>query len=286
MAYGTSTTKRNRRSKAEVEELEAAIYVVATAEQPCTIRGVFYRIMSQGLVPKSEPGYRQVQNRILLMRRRGDLPYGWISDGTRWRIKPKTYSGVDVALADTAAFYRRALWQDEDVHLEIWSEKDAIRSVIEPVTYEYDVPLMVARGFASESFLWATAQDIVEDDKYTVIYQLGDHDPSGVDSWRDIRTKLRRFAPDIDFGFERIAVTPEQIDRYELPTRPTKKSDSRAGGFAGDSVEVDALPSPVLRDLVRGVIERWIDPEAWRLNKIAEDSEREVLHRISTGWAS
>jgi hypothetical protein len=284
LAYGTSTTKRNRRSKAEIELLEEAIYAVAAAEQPCTIRGVFYRVMSQGMVPKSEPGYRQVQNRILLMRRAGALPYGWISDGTRWRIKPTTYSGVDVALADTAAFYRRALWQDQDVHLEIWSEKDAIRSVIQPVTYAFDVPLMVARGFASESFLWSTAQEIVDDDKYTIIYQLGDHDPSGLDAWRDIQTKLRGFAPGINFGFERIAVTPEQIRQYELPTRPTKKSDSRAAAFDGDSVEVDALPSPVLRDLVRSAIERWIDPEALRINKITEDSEREVLHRIANGW--
>jgi hypothetical protein len=282
--YGTSAIKRVRRTRAEIEDLEAAIYDVAEAEKPCTIRGIFYRVMSMGLVPKTEAAYRVVQNRVLLMRRRGDLPYGWISDGTRWRIKPKTHSGVDAALADTAAFYRRALWQDQDVHLEIWSEKDAIRSVIEPITYEYDVPLMVARGFASESFLWATGQHIIDVDKYTVIYQLGDHDPSGVDSWRDIQTKLRKFAPGIEFGFERIAVTPEQIDRYRLPTRPTKKSDSRAGKFEGESVEVDALPSPVLRQLARDAIEQWIDPNALLLNKIAENSEREVLHRIANGW--
>jgi len=152
MSYGTSTARRSRRSKAEVEELEEAIYAVVAAEQPCTIRGVFYRIMSQGLVPKSEPGYRQVQNRVLLMRRAGDLPYGWISDGTRWRIKPTTWSGVDAALANTAMAYRRALWGDQNVHVEIWSEKDAIRSVVYPVTSEFDVPLMVARGYPSAIF--------------------------------------------------------------------------------------------------------------------------------------
>jgi hypothetical protein len=282
--YGTSAIKRTRRTQAEIEDLEVAIYDVANAEKPCTIRGVFYRVMSMGLVPKSEPGYRQVQNRILLMRRRGALPYGWISDGTRWRIKPETWSGVDAALTQTASFYRRALWDNQDVHLEIWSEKDAIRSVIEEVTYEFDVPLMVARGFASESFLWNTAQAVIADNKYTVIYQLGDHDPSGVDSWRDIQTKLRGFAQGIEFGFERIAVTPEQIDRYQLPTRPTKKSDSRAAGFDGESVEVDAMPSPVLRSLVRDAIESWIDPEALRITKVAEASERKVLTRIAEGW--
>ena len=47
---------------------------------------------------------------------------------------------------------------------------------------------------------------------------------------------------------------------------------------------LDAIPSPVLRDLVRDAIERWIDPEALRLTKIAEASEREVLTRIADGW--
>lgn len=282
--YGTSAVKRVRRTREQVTELESAIYEVTRAEQPCTIRGVFYRVMSQGLVPKTEAGYRQVQSRVLLMRRGDRLPYGWISDGTRWSSKPESWSGMDAALRETAAFYRRALWNDQEVHVEIWSEKDAIRSVIYPVTAEFDVPLMVARGFASESFLWETAQAIKSEGKPAVIYQLGDHDPSGVSAWEHTRRRLADFAPDVTFTFERLAITPEQITLHGLPTRPTKQSDSRAAKFDGDSVEVDAMPSPVLRTLVREAIEQWIDPDALRLTKSVEASEREVLHRIANGW--
>jgi len=284
VAYGTSTVKRSRRTKTEITALETAIYAVAEAEQPCTIRGVFYRVMSKGLVPKTEPGYRQVQNRILLMRRSGALPYGWISDGTRWRIKPETWSGADAALRETAMFYRRALWDDQAVHVEIWSEKDAIRSVVYPVTSEFDVPLMVARGYPSESFLWETAQAITAEGKPAIIYQLGDHDPSGVGAWDHTRARLQDFSPGVDFVFERIAVTPDQIRDHHLETRPTKTSDTRSRSFTGDSVEVDALPSPVLRNLVREAIEKWIDPHALRLTRAAEESEREVLTRIAEGW--
>lgn len=118
-----------------------------------------------------------------------------------------------------------------------------------------------------------------------VIYQLGDHDPSGVAAWDDIQRKLREFVHDgIDVTFERIAVTPDQITELDLPTRPTKQSDTRAAKFDGDSVEVDAIPSSILRDLVRAAIESWIDPEALRLTKIAEESEREVLIRIAGDW--
>jgi len=47
--------------------------------------------------------------------------------------------------------------------------------------------------------------------------------------------------------FERIAVTPQQIEKWKLPTRPTKTSDSRARNFVDEdgeqrpSVELDAI---------------------------------------------
>jgi hypothetical protein len=35
----------------------------------------------------------------------------------------------------------------------VWTEKDALAGVLVEVTVEYDVPLMVSRGFASVSYL-------------------------------------------------------------------------------------------------------------------------------------
>jgi hypothetical protein len=280
--YGSSAIKRSRMTNAQIAELEAAIYEVCEQERPLTIRGCFYRVMSRGLVEKSEKGYKQVQRRALLMRRADDLPYGWIADGTRYRVKPTTYSSVDRALNNLSASYRRALWDDQDVHVELWVEKDAIRSVISPVTSEWDVPIFVARGFASETFLYSTAQDIIADDKPAVIYQLGDHDPSGLLAWEHTKSKLTEFAPDTDFEFERLAVTPEQIEEYELPTRPTKKS-KHSYGFEGDSVEVDAMPSDVLRQIVEDAIELWIDDDALDLTKMVEAEERRGLKALAAG---
>ena len=114
------------------------------------------------------------------------------------------------------------------------------------------------------------------------IYQLGDHDPSGVSAWEHIQTRLREFVnDDIVLEFERLAVTPEQIDEYDLPTRPTKQTDTRAANFEGESVEVDAMSSNVLRDLVRDASEYHVDDHALELTKVAERSEREILARMS-----
>jgi hypothetical protein len=154
--------------------------------------------------------------------------------------------------------------------------------VISGVTSEWDVRLLVARGYASESFLWNAAQDIKAIGKYALIYQLGDHDPSGVDAWRHTQDRLLDFVDgEVPVYCERLAVTPEQIVEMDLPTRPTKKSDTRSAGFAGESVEVDAIPSPTLRTLVRDAIEEYVDEDQLAVLQMAERSERDVLRRIA-----
>lgn len=280
--YGTSPTK-NRPTRQQVAELDETILRVCADEGvPMTVRGVFYRVMSAGVVEKSENAYRKVQRRVLELRRGGSLRYEAIADGTRWHIKPTTWGSLDQMLDDAAASYRRALWHDSEVYVEVWSEKDAISSVVSDVTAKWDVPLMIARGFASESFLWSTAQTIKAQRRPVVIYQLGDHDPSGVVAWQATQDRLRAFAPKADITFARLAVTPEQIDTYRLPTRPTKRAgNSHAARFEGESVEVDAIPSRILRAIVEAAITQWIDDDRLEAISVAEASERDLLYR----WA-
>ena len=68
--------------------------------------------------------------------------------------KPRSYNSVEDALADTARLYRKSLWNDAESYVEVWCEKDALAGVIYPITANYDVPLMVARGFSSETFCY------------------------------------------------------------------------------------------------------------------------------------
>jgi hypothetical protein len=77
-------------------------------------------------------------------------------------------------------------------------------------------------------------------------------------------------------------VTREQVERWGLPTRPTKLSDTRAKKFnSPTSVELDAIPAHQLRTLVRECIERHIDQEQLKILRVAEESERELLKK----WA-
>jgi hypothetical protein len=275
--YGASPIKRCRATQTEVWERRWAIHAIVEDMEPMTVRQVFYQATVRGLVDKTEEGYRQVQNDLTILRREKLMPYGWLADNTRWQRKPRTFGSIEEALDDTARLYRKALWAGADTYVEIWLEKDALAGVVYPVTALYDVPLMVSRGYASPSFLHDAAEAIAELDIPAYIYHLGDFDPSGVNAGEKIEETLRELAPDAEINFERIAVTPEQIDAWALPTRPTKASDSRAPGFGDISVELDAIEPDQLRGLVEDAITRHLPVEQFDVLKAAEESEREQI---------
>jgi hypothetical protein len=194
--YEASLIKRTRSTKAEVDARREALFDIVSEMKPMTVRQVFYQATVRNLVEKSEAGYTKVQTDLVQMRRSGALPYDWLADNTRWQRKPRTFDSIEEALQNTAKFYRKSLWADADCYVEIWLEKDALSGVIYPVTSMYDVPLMVARGYASLSFLHTAAEYIASLDVPTYIYHLGDFDPSGVNAGEKIEQTLRELAPE------------------------------------------------------------------------------------------
>ncbi len=255
-----------------------ALYSIVDEQKPMTVRQVFYQATVRGLIPKTENGYQMVTTALADMRRDGLLPFDWIADATRWMRRPRAYSNIAHALAETAKFYRRRLWDDADAYVEIWIEKDALTGVIDVVTSDYDVPLMSAKGYPSLSFLHSAAEQMAREKRPCFIYQFGDHDPSGVDAARAIEQSLRDMAPRAEIHFERRAVTPAQIDAWRLPSRPTKASDPRSKKWTGGaSVELDAIDPETLRGLVRTCIEQHVDRRKLTTLLVAEESEREQL---------
>jgi hypothetical protein len=275
--YQSSRIKRPRSTRAEIEQRREAFFAIVEAMRPMTVRQVFYQAMVRGLIEKTEAGYAKVQTDLAIMRKEGWLPYDWLADNTRWQRKPRTFGSVKEALDETARLYRKSLWRDADSYVEIWLEKDALAGVVLPITYAFDTPLMVARGYASLSFLYSAAEAINDLDVPAYIYHLGDFDPSGVNASEKIEETLRELAPDAEIAFERIAVTPAQIEAWNLPTRPTKPTDSRAKGFGSISVELDAIEPERLRGIVRAAIEQHLPPKQYRVLKVAEESERQLI---------
>jgi hypothetical protein len=281
-AYRSRTIRATRRTSAEVGEVRAALYRVLASEHPATVRQVFYRLVSDGVIAKTEGEYKQTVVRLLAaMRREGVIPFQWIADNTRWMRKSQSFDSVEHALYRTAQTYRRTVWADQAAYVEVWLEKDALAGVLLEATDPWDVPLMVTRGYPSLTFLHSAAEQIAAVGKPCFLYYFGDYDPSGIDIPRKVETDLRALAPDADLRFERVAVNEAQIAEWNLPTRPTKRTDARAKRFTGDSVEVDAVPPEQLRSLVSDAILQHVDAHALQLLRAAEESERKLLYAMA-----
>lgn len=207
-----------------------------------TVRQAYYRLVGIGY-PKTEDFYGRVQRELLHMRQEGVLPYSFIIDNSRRRIKYQSFTSGQKALNQWMRNYRQDVWSSLDSYLEIWLEKKALQGIFDDVCFEYDVPLCVSSGFASEDFIYRSAEAIQvakQAGKKTVIFYFSDYDPSGIKLAESVDVKLRRFG--VDFDFERVALTPEQINTHRLTTRATKQSN-HSRGFYGESCELDAMES-------------------------------------------
>ncbi len=276
-----------RRSPDDMAAIRADIYAVLEAENPMTVRQVFYQLVSRGTIAKTENEYKQTVIRLLKeMRLDGEVPFDWIADNTRWMRKPRTFNSVEHALRHTARTYRSAVWNTADAYVECWLEKEALAGVLYDVTELYDVPLMVTRGYASLTYLFEAAKHIEACGKPAHLYYFGDHDPSGKDITRNTEARLREFAPGVEIHFERVAVTQSQIQSLNLPTRPTKKTDSRSKDWSGGSVEVDAITPQTLRGLTRRCIEQHIDPRQLQVTRTTEQSERQFLEMLAARYST
>lgn len=315
-----------RRTQFEMELLRNQIFDTAKEIAPCTIRQLFYQLVSRGCIDKTEAAYKGTVVRLVgEMRLGGTLPWGWVNDNTRWMRRPSSHGSMADILHSAAATYTRSLWQDADAYVEVWLEKDALSGVFYDVTGELQVPLMVTRGYPSLTFLHDSAQTIKRQNKPTHIYYFGDYDPSGCDISRNVEERIREFvgehwlaperrklnemlgvaeadklireqcsAADLEgeargtqITFTRVAVNRPQIAEMNLPTRPTKKSDTRSKSFEGDeSVEVDAIPPATLRRMIRDCVMHHIDPGAIEASNNIQRMERESLHAVAAKFRS
>jgi hypothetical protein len=278
---------RHRRTRAEMDVIRHAIIEITNDGDGMTVRHLFYRLVSAGIVEKTETEYDGTVARLAVeLRRSGEIPYGKIIDGSRLYTAPTTYTGIRAALQDTAAMYRRRYWRSADRQLEVWCEKDAIRALIEDTTWELAVPLMVTRGFASESIVQQLAEETLRSGKPRVILSLNDYDPSGVIMLNDIIRRARHYAPNAVFICEQVALTREQVTTFKLPTRPTKtEGNTHARQFTDpESVELDAMDPGNLRGLLKDAIEAHIDDAELAVMLAAERSERMDLTSLAHGW--
>lgn len=255
--------------------LEQAAEIVNGYDTGVTLRQLFYRLVSAGILPNTQSVYRTLSARTAEARRAGKFPD--LIDRTRTIHRYASFNGVYDAKKWLAEIYRRDRTEGQEVSLYIGVEKNGLVAQIQSWFGDLGIPILALGGYSSQSYVDEVVEDVISQQRPAVLLYAGDFDPSGVDIDRDFIKRTSCFDKTI-----RIALNEEQIEKYGLPPQMGKATDTRAKKFVSKrgklvQVELDALQPDVLRRLFLEQIVKYFDFDIF--NKVLEKErwEREQL---------
>lgn len=264
------------------EIIDASLDIIDTySGVPITVRQLHYRLVSQGM-PNNIQQYKRVVAAMTKARWAGTVDMEAFVDRDREVVgetkAEETDLGYEIERGKQQVeawmkAYRLNKWENQPNYIEVWIEKKALQGVCEGPCLAWDVALCPCKGYPSLTYLNEGHDRFDEargrDQRITILY-FGDYDPSGVDIPRSLWANIERMGSDIDVKV--IALNPDQINEMRLPPAPVKKTDTRAKGWTGGVVELDAVEPRELQRIVREAIKQYFNP---RLEDELRDREYE-----------
>ena len=245
-----------------------------------TLRQLYYQMVSRGMIPNEIREYKRLGDIITKAREAGYVDWTAIVDRGRRPIVPSQWKGPAELLDAAAAQFRIDRWAGQINYVELWCEKDALSSILEPIADRYHIRFMANRGYSSSTAMYDAAQRCLQAwehrQQQPVIIYLGDHDPSGMDMTRDVEDRLTLFSFETPIEVIRLALNFEQVTTHQPPPNPAKKTDSRAAKYIAkwgyESWELDALNPQTLDQIVSDQIEGLLDTDLYE-TRIEYESE-------------
>lgn len=274
-----------------------------------TLRQIWYRLLSKHILKSDE--YQKLSKTVVKGRKQGLVPLDKIIDTHRKKIleeyyylSPGEFFKHKISYDSLKEYLTRYFvhkWHKQPEFIEVWTEKEALATLFEPITGRYDVSFIVCRGFASYTILLESAERIKKECKEreiescTILY-FGDYDPSGKRIAEVIQKELQNLETSINFI--EIVLKSEQIHHFKLPLINLKKNDKnykwfmeKHGEFGEMGCELDALKPRDFQDLVEqsimnhfdeGIYNQVEDERQAEINKMAVAAEKLLAKMLDT----
>ena len=191
------TLDATRRWKTKKEELISHIERItedyAAQGFRLTLRQLYYQLVAGEFIPNHDKVYKKLSAVLDDCRYGGLVDWATIIDRGRQPKQAYYENSVEGALRNTLRSYYLDRQKGQPIHLEVWTEKDAISEIIERACNPYTIVMAVNKGYTSSTAIHATYERYVRmlNNKQQIkILYFGDHDPSGLDMIRDIRDRL------------------------------------------------------------------------------------------------
>jgi len=287
------------------EIVKAVNDVLAQYDMPLTLRQIYYRLVAKLLIPNTVTAYKTLSKLMVKARERGEVDDTRIEDRSRQvlGIGDFGYDDLDSFLSEQIEslkgswrYWTRRLWPAQPHYLLIALEKDALSRIFTDVADGFHVNVFPTKGYGSYSYVKDMAERMNPiTGKKTIVLYFGDYDPSGRDIERDLKERLGRYGGE-NFNVVRVALTKEQIERFNLPPRPEDaatieklKRDPRTARYGMEyAAELDALEPPTLQEIIRDTIMTLIDHKAWKetIEQIRKEQKQlaDKLSKLKIEW--
>jgi hypothetical protein len=287
--YAYTATGSVKRTAEQRERLADQAIAIAEQYRPVTLRQLYYVLVNSGWLAKTEREYKNLGNMVTRLRREGSMAWGNIIDSGRYTRQLRGWASPESAIRGLADGYTLDLWSAQAVRIYIGVEKEALAQIFTTEANPYQVPVVVARGYPSATYLHNLQQRMLREVRAgweVHFFYYGDHDPSG-DGIADLFQYGTTETAGLPGIFHRTALTAEQIEEQGYLTRPPKPGDSRTATWPDggvDAADVDAIPPDELRDMIRRDIESVMDLEAVDEVRRQETDDRAKLSRLADQW--
>lgn len=264
-----------------------------------TIRQIYYRLVAVYALRNCLTSYQFVGDVIRDGRLNGDIDFESIEDRTRAVHEGERSKARSIAnyfrdyydyIKDFEDTYYMPKWWGQPKRVVVMVEKQALAALFQQITDRWGVDLIVNRGYPSLTLMWELSNRMKEHEdieEMNIVY-YGDFDPSGVDIERHVGdTLMDDFENEFKIG--RIAITKEQIQKYNIPPAPAKRTDSRFEGFVAETgvawqVELDAIEPKMLQGMVEDSIKRYFDFDLQKDQREEQERRRGELKEWKDGW--
>jgi hypothetical protein len=249
---------------------------------PLAIRQIFYRLVGAHGYDKTEHAYERLVEHLNRARRAQRIPMDAIRDDGGQVSRPFSFHDAEEFMDQVivwASEFTLDRTEGQNIRLAVMCEAAGMVPQLERVAHPYGIAVISSGGFDSLTDKYKFAAELADHDRPTEVLHIGDHDPSGVHLYLALLEDVKAFAQRLggEVMFDRLAVTPPQIERYALPTAPAKATDDRA--FGGDTCQAEALAPDQLATILRDAIESRLDRAAY---DAALRRERQIRRRLRT----
>ncbi|MFF7098515.1 hypothetical protein ACFY9A_40070 [Streptomyces rubradiris] len=244
---------------------------------PVSLRQLWYVLVSDGVMAKTERDYKRMCEYVGMARRSGRVPWEAIRDDTQTAVDaPLSFAGPTdfwAGVAEAADDYRVDRQAGQPARLELWCETAGMVPQLVEIGVEFGIACFSGGGFDGLAGKHDAALRAAEGGRKTAVLHLGDHDPSGEHLFNALAEDVIAFAQaaGAEVEFERVAVTA-----YNLPTAPPKATDRRS--FSGTATtQAEALPPDILAAIVYQAIEAHRDQAVHQRTLEREEIERQAV---------